>query len=242
MECFVLFTQGTRNGDFPPLNLGTTLIAQSDKGVYYDFLRGEFEVGMTLSNRTKSRISLLVLFLLFEAGIIAIKFISTGLELSVFTWIMLVFAASLGGAGISYLAIGDFIRWPFTKEVRHSSSPSMIEIEPKYEGWLNSVGVLMCCPICAATWVGAGLLGLMAIDYTIGYYTVLALATGGAARVIIRLSEVLEWQARAAQERTAELNRKNVMEEAQKGAIQLGNGWFIRSEEEITKEQEASGD
>jgi hypothetical protein len=197
---------------------------------------------MTLSNRTKSRITLLVLFLLFEAGIIAIKFISTGLELSVFTWIMLVFAASLGGASISYLAIGDFIRWPFTKEVRHSSSPSMVEIEPKYEGWLNGVGVLFCCPICAATWVGAGLLGLMAIDYTLGYYTILALSAGGAARLVIRLTEMLEWQARAAQERTAVLNRKNAMEESQRDVIQVGNGWFIRSEEEVKEEQKAGGD
>jgi hypothetical protein len=200
------------------------------------------KIGMTLSNRTKSRISLLVIFLMFEAGIVAIKFISTGLQLSVFTWVMLIFAASLGGAGVSYLAIGDFIRWPFTKEVSHSSSPSMTEIEPKHEGWLNSVGVLLCCPICAATWVGAGLLGLMAIDYTLGYYTVIALSIGGASRMVIRLSEMLEWQARAAQERTAELNRKNAIEEAQKSVIQLGNGWYIRSEEELKEERETGGD
>jgi hypothetical protein len=197
---------------------------------------------MKLSNRAKSRISLLVLFLLFEAGIIAIKYISSGLELTVFTWVMLVFAASLGGAGISYLAIGDFIRWPLTKEVRHSSNSSMIEIEPKYEGWLNSPGVLLCCPICASTWVGASLIGLMAIDYTLGYYTILALSVGGASRVVIRMSEMIEWQARAAQERTAELNRKNAMEETQKGAIQLGNGWYIRSEEELKEERETGGD
>jgi hypothetical protein len=197
---------------------------------------------MNLSNRAKSRISLLVLFLMFEAGIIIIKNISPGLQLDPFTWVLLILAASLGGAGISYMAIGDFIRWPLTKEVRHSSNSSMIEIEPKYDGWLNSPGILLCCPICSATWVGVGLLGLMAIDFTLGYYTVLALSIGGAARIVIRLSEMVEWQARAAQERTAELNRKNAVEEAQKGAIQLGNGWFIRSEEELKEEREAGGD
>lgn len=129
---------------------------------------------------------------------------------------MLVFAAGLGGSGIAYLFIGDWLRWPLTKEVKHSSNSTMIEIEPKYEGWLKSPGVLICCPICAGTWVGAALLGLMAVNYSLGYYTVMALSIGGAARVIIRFSELLEWQSRYAQEKTAELNRKNALEEAQK--------------------------
>jgi hypothetical protein len=159
---------------------------------------------------------LLALFLAFEAGILAIKAIAPGLRLDPFTWLLLVFAASLGGSGIAYLAIGDFIRWPLTKEVPHSSNSSMIEIEPKYEGWLNSPGVLLCCPICAGTWVGVALLGLLALNYQLGYYTVLALAVGGAARLVIRLSEFVEWQARYAQERTAQWNRINARQEAEK--------------------------
>jgi hypothetical protein len=171
-----------------------------------------------LSNRTKSRISFLVLFIFFEAGIFAIKEISSGLSLDPFTWILLVFAAALGGAGVAYMFIGDWIRWPLTKEAPHSSNASMVEIEPKYEGWLKSPGVSLCCPICAVTWVSAGLLGLMAIDYYLGYYTIVALSVGGATLVVIRLAELLEWHSRAAQEKTAELNRRNAIEEAQKEA------------------------
>jgi hypothetical protein len=154
-----------------------------------------------LSDQTKSRISLAILFFTFDTGIFVIERIRPALQLDVFTWVLLVLAASLGGAGIAYLFIGDWIRWPLTKEVPHSSNSNMTEIEPKYEGWLKSPGVLLCCPICASTWVGAGLLGLLAINYSL------------AGRVIVRFSEMLEWQSRYAQERTAELNRKNAIEE-----------------------------
>lgn len=169
---------------------------------------------MKLSDRTKSRITLFILFLIFDAGILAIAKISPGLRLDAFTWVMLVSAASLGGAGIAYLVIGDWIRWPLTKEVPHSSSAEMTEVVPKYEGWLKSPGVLLSCPVCAGTWVGAGLLGLMAWNYDLGYIAVATLATGGAARVMIRLAELVEWQSRYAQERVAELNRRNGREEA----------------------------
>jgi hypothetical protein len=192
-----------------------------------------------LTDRAKSRISLFILFLIFEAGIIAISLISPGLRLDPFTWVLLIFAASIGGAGVAYMAIGDFVRWPLTKEVPHTSNPKMVEIEPKYKGWLESPGVLLCCPICAATWVGAGLLGLMVLNYSLGYYTVVALAVAGAARVVIRLAEMLEWHSRYAQERTAELNRKNALAEAQSEherrlSYRVGNGkpyWFVQDEE-----------
>ncbi len=198
-----------------------------------------------LSNRTKSRISLAALFLSFEVGIFVIKTISPRLRLDPFTWLMLIFAAALGGSGIAYLFIGDWLRWPLTKEVKHSSNASMIEIEPKYEGWLKSPGVLICCPICAGTWVGAALLGLLAIDYSLGYYTIMALSIGGAARVVVRLSELLEWQSRYAQEKTAQLNRKNALEEAQKeypvynpasnnNEVLTNHGvWVVKEEEEV---------
>lgn len=196
---------------------------------------------MTLTNQTKSRISLAFLFLFFELGIVVIGKIAPGLKLDPFTWLLLVFAASLGGAGIAYLFIGDFIRWPLTKEVPHSSRSGMVEIEPKYDGWLKSPGVLLCCPICASTWVGAGLLGLLAVDYNVGYYTILALSLGGAARIVVRLAELLEWQARAAQEKTAELNRKNAQEEASlihQPVSHNGNGrtYWVLKEEEVEEE------
>lgn len=189
-----------------------------------------------LTNRTKSRISLFVLFVLFELGIFTISKIAPGLKLDVFTWIMLIFAASLGGAGIAYLGIGDWIRWPLTKEARHSSNSRMIEVEPKYEGWLNGPGMLLCCPICAGTWVGASLLGLMALNYQLGYYSVLALSIGGATRLVIRAVELLEWQGRYAQELTAQLNRRNEQEEEEKALVPFYKkdsktpAWVVRDE------------
>jgi hypothetical protein len=190
-----------------------------------------------LTNQTKSRISLVVLFLAFEAGIFVIARWSPSLRLDVFTWVLIVFAASFGGAAIAYMFIGDWIRWPLTKEVPHSSNSGMTEIEPKYEGWLKSPGVLLCCPICASTWVGAGLLGLMVLNYNLGYYTVVALSLGGAARIVTRLSEMLEWQSRYAQERTASLNRQNALEEAARNghsSLEISDGksyWVLQDKE-----------
>ncbi len=166
-----------------------------------------------LPDRTKSRITLALLFLLFETGIFAISRLAPNLRLDLFTWVMLVFAAAHGGAGLAYMTIGDWIRWPLTKEVPHSSRSTMIEIEPKYQGWLHSPGALLACPVCAGTWVAAGLMGLLVLNYNLGYYTILILGAGGALRIVVRLSEMLEWQSRYAQERTAELNRRNAREE-----------------------------
>ena len=64
-----------------------------------------------------------------------------GLRLDPFSRLLVVFAASLGDSSIACLAIGDWIRWSLTKELPHSSNSSMIEIEPKYQGWLNAPGV-----------------------------------------------------------------------------------------------------
>jgi hypothetical protein len=198
---------------------------------------------MNLSNRAKSRISLFVLFILFEAGIFVISRIAPALRLDPFLWVMLVFAAAMGGAGVAYMFIGEWIRWPLTKEVPHSSSAKMIEIEPKYEGWLKSPGALLCCPICAATWVGAGLLGLLALDYSLGYYSIVILSAAGAGRLIIRASEMFEWQSRYAQERTAELNRKNEHEEALLNAQPFLQGdkqdqvWLLKEKEEVEEEK-----
>jgi hypothetical protein len=192
---------------------------------------------MQLTDRTKARISLAILFFALEAGIFAIAKIAPNLRLDPFTWLMLVFAAAMGGAGIAYLGIGDWIRWPLTREVPHSSNASMVEIEPKYQGWLNSPGLLLCCPICAGTWVGVGLLGLLAANYSLGYYTILALSAAGAARVVIRLSEMLEWQSRYAQERTAELNRRNAQAEQQKDyqrylPVDQGEAYWVVKEDQ----------
>jgi hypothetical protein len=195
-----------------------------------------------LSNQTKSRISLIILFLVFEAGIIAIARIGPALRLDVFTWVLLVVAASFGGSAISYMFIGEWIRAPLTKEVPHSSNSNIIEIEPKYEGWLKSPGVLLCCPICAGTWVGVGLLALMVINYNFGYYTVIALSLGGAARLITRLSELLEWQSRFAQERTAELNRSNAQAEALKNGrspypVSNGKSYWVVQDKEVEQSE-----
>jgi threonine/homoserine/homoserine lactone efflux protein len=113
----------------------------------------------------------------------------------------------------------------------------MIDVEPKYEGWLNGPGMLLCCPICAATWVGASLLGLMALSYEVGYFTTLALSIGGAARLVIRAVELLEWQGRYAQERTAQLNRRNEQEEDEKDLVPFYNksrktpAWVVPDDE-----------
>ncbi len=193
---------------------------------------------MKLSNTTKSRITLALLFFAFDFGIFVIAKLAPSLHLDPFTWIMLVFAASFGGASIAYLYIGDWFRWIVTKEVPHSSNSSMTEIEPKYDGWLKSVGVLICCPICAGAWVGASLLGLMALNHDLGYYTIVALAIGGAARIVTRFSEMVEWQSRYAQERVAELNRKNAIEEALKDYAPYFQSQDSRTYR-VTKDEEA---
>lgn len=153
-----------------------------------------------------------VLFCTFEALLFVIEQLNPSFKLNPLDWLMLAFAASLGGRAVSILAIGEWLRWPLTKVVQHSSGAGE-DVEPRYGGWRESPGILLSCPICAGTWVGMAVIGLMAVFPAYGRYVLYALSAGGAAMVISRLVELIENARYVMQEVNGHWNRRNIEEQ-----------------------------
>jgi hypothetical protein len=164
-----------------------------------------------MTNTTKNRIALLVLFLTFEAALIGFKIFQPQLIMTPFEWVILVFAASLIGASVAYMAIGEWFRWPLTKVVRHSCGEGE-SVEPSHEGFLKAPGILLACPICAGTWGAMILVGVMALAPDFGRYLLYVLGAGGAVRLVVRISELIEWSSRLKWEQTGYWNRRNKLE------------------------------
>jgi len=173
-----------------------------------------------MSNTTRNRVALFILFCIFEGLLVIIEQTKPDFHLDPFTWVLIVVAASLGGPAIAYLAIGEWIRWPLTKVVPHSSGAGE-DVEPKYEGFRRAPGILMSCPICSATWVGLVLIGLYALYEPLGRYVTYTLSVGGAAAFIVRTREAIEAGKYALTELNGKLNRENKQAQAQAGRKSL---------------------
>jgi len=160
---------------------------------------------------TQRRITLAILFSIFEGLVILVGRLRP-VMLTPFLWVLLALAASLGGAGVAYLAIGEWIRWPLVKVVQHSSGTGE-DTEPKYEGWRQAPGILLSCPICAGAWVAMGLFAIYSFFHQIGLDMIYVMSAGGSVRLIVRLAELLEWQKHLAWEETGYWNRLNKREQ-----------------------------
>lgn len=112
---------------------------------------------------------------------------------------MLGLAAFRGGRAISYNAIFEWLRLPFTEVVPDSSGAGM-SVESKGSGIQRAVGELLCCPVCTGSWVALVLAGLLVWVYPFGLVMITVLAAAGIAEIIHWYAERNEWQGRAARE------------------------------------------
>ncbi len=60
------------------------------------------------------------------------------------------------GRLVAYDHVAEPYRAPFTQTVPDSTGAGDT-VEPKGEGWRLAVGQLLSCPVCAGTWISAGL-------------------------------------------------------------------------------------
>jgi hypothetical protein len=71
-------------------------------------------------------------------------------------------------------------------------------VEARGKGVRNSLGQLISCPICAGTWIAAGLVyGLHMLPNPTRVFLAIT-ATTGLAEVLNEVTEILAWSAQAA--------------------------------------------
>ena len=115
-------------------------------------------------------------------------------DLSWLEWISLGLGASFVARAISYMRVGEPIRYPFTKVVPHSSGYGET-VEPKCEeGLFGSLCLLVSCPFCMGLWVALVLLFFRAYFPDLGRIMILVFGAGSVAMTFSRFTEKLEWQ------------------------------------------------
>ncbi len=113
-------------------------------------------------------ITKIVLTLIFLGGIV--WFVTVGVTLGGggienfriewLDWALLSFATFRLGRLIAYDRVAEPLRAPFTRTVRDLTGAGNTVV-PKGKGVQRALGQLISCPICAGTWVAAGLVVLM---------------------------------------------------------------------------------
>ena len=122
------------------------------------------------------------------------------LNLKPFDLLMLGLSAFRMGRMIAFEGVAAPLREPFT-ETRDDASGAGQTVVASGQGMRHVVGELMSCPICAGTWVAAGLVyGLHLLP---GPTRVLLaiMSTTGVAELCYSTTEALDWNARAARRR-----------------------------------------
>jgi len=131
-------------------------------------------------------------------------------------FIAFAFASSLVGRALAYLTIFEWLRFPFTKVVEHSSgagndvhSLSAGVESPAWKIVREVVGDWISCPICAGTWGALGLAVFYSFDPTMGKFLIYVLGGAGFAMLVSRLSELIEWSCHLSHELAGKYNREN---------------------------------
>jgi peptidoglycan/LPS O-acetylase OafA/YrhL len=101
------------------------------------------------------------------------------------------FACSFIGHAISFYGIGEWIRSWFTHQDIDASGAG--EGPDPNEGWLNVLGQLVCCPICAGIWGTTLLLTIYSFIPSWGTILLDVMGSGGFAALMHWACEKIEW-------------------------------------------------
>lgn len=151
----------------------------------------------------RRRTALLALTLLF---VLETRLLGA-VQIAPFEWVMLAAAASFGGRAVAYLAVLDWLRWPFVTLKPHSSGAGE-DYHPRWsDGARAALAELVCCPVCAGAWSAMILLMVYKLDGVWGHTLMVVLSAASGAWLISYVTQWAEWQTHAARETTGLLNR-----------------------------------
>ena len=112
---------------------------------------------------------------------------------------MLGLASYRGGRAIAFNYFFIWLRDPFSVTIQDSSGAGQTTV-PAGSGLKKVIGELLCCPICASTWVALVLAGLLVLYYPFGFILSAVLAIAGIAEFLNWFSEMAEWKGREARQ------------------------------------------
>ena len=119
------------------------------------------------------------------------------LTLKPFDLLLLGLSSFRMGRMIAFEGVAAPLREPFT-ETRDDASGAGQTVVATGEGARHVVGELMSCPICAGTWVAAGLVYGLHLMPRPTRVLLAIMSTTGVAELCYSLTEALDWSARAA--------------------------------------------
>jgi uncharacterized protein DUF1360 len=125
------------------------------------------------------------------------------LELQPFDLALLGLATLRLGRLVAYDKVFETWRLPVT-ETRPDESGAGKTVVPKGRGFQRAIGELISCPICAGTWVAAGLVYGLRIAPRFTRALLAIMSAVGAAEILNGAIEALEWTAQAARERAGD--------------------------------------
>jgi hypothetical protein len=168
-------------------------------------------------NHKKVRFATLLMFVaIFEATIKLVAWGGTPFEITPLLIAQMILAASFLGRAVSYFTVFEWVRAPFTEVVPHSSGagedvcPIKAGEDSKWHDVVREVvGTWMSCPVCAGAWGGLGLVVLYGLWPVFGTYTLLVVSIAGAASILTRVVEMVEWSGRNHREQTGATSHVN---------------------------------
>lgn len=155
----------------------------------------ELTAELTKTEAQVSRlIALVMLDVLFLSVIVVVSNQATVKAFTPLFLVELVLASLRLAHAVSYNAIFEWVRAPFT-EVKQDSCGAGANVHPKGTGAWAVIGELLSCPICSGTWAALTLTALATVTPA-GVFLVHVLAVAGGYELVHRLSEKWEWEGR----------------------------------------------
>lgn len=139
----------------------------------------------------------LAIFTVFSARLPILRRRSEQFSMKPFDLVLLGLSTLRLGRMVAYDRVAEPLREPFAKTVPDPTGAGMT-VEARGKGVRNSLGQLISCPICAGTWIAAGLVyGLHMLPNPTRVFLAIT-ATTGLAEVLNEVTEILAWSAQAA--------------------------------------------
>jgi hypothetical protein len=113
-------------------------------------------------------------------------------ELKPFDLALLGLSSYRMGRMVSYDLVMQTLRSPFTETVPDPTGAGDT-VEPKGKGWRRAVGDLICCPICAGTWIAAALVYGLELAPRPTRVLISIMGSIGLAELLNALTEALQW-------------------------------------------------
>lgn len=136
------------------------------------------------------------------------------------------------GRLVAYDRIADPIRQPFAQTVPDQTGAGET-VEPRGSGVRASLGQLLSCPICAGTWIAAGLVyGLHSLPNPTRVFLAI-MSTTGLAEILNALTEALSWTGQLARTLTGEKEQQQRQQQAvANNLFDAGGSYYVGSDHE----------